>query len=230
MPTTTYPQFCALARATEIVGERWTLLIVRDLLRGPRRFSDLVETLHGITPAVLTARLNQMLDAELIEKQSGLSGRSTSYNLTTIGMGLRPAIDALILWGGHFLFPMREGDMFNPAWAVLALEPVARRTAVPNLHVRLILTHDGKESTLIIKSGGDGTKLLVEGEVGAEETGRFDCEFITSFDVVLQFLGGFLPLKQALASGVVQIKGPQKIAALLPSLFNFDHLRRQDSQ
>src|SRR5260370_7501306 len=60
---THYPQFCALARAAEIVGERWTLLIVRELLLGPKRFSDLVERLSGVSPTVLTGRLNPLIES-----------------------------------------------------------------------------------------------------------------------------------------------------------------------
>src|SRR5262249_33304957 len=60
---THYPQFCALARAAEIVGERWTLLIVRELLLGPKRFSDLVERLSGVSPTVLTGRLSALIES-----------------------------------------------------------------------------------------------------------------------------------------------------------------------
>jgi len=63
LPQTHYPQFCALARAAEIVGERWTLLIVRELLLGPKRFGDLVERLSGVSPTVLTGRLNALIES-----------------------------------------------------------------------------------------------------------------------------------------------------------------------
>lgn len=220
MPTTHYPQFCALARATEIIGERWTLLIVRDLLNGPKRFSDLNKTLHGITPAVLTSRINQMQEAGLIEKQSGPRGRSTAYSLTPIGLALRPAIDALILWGGHFLFPVREDDRFSADWVTLALTPVARTRAVPALKARLSLVHGEECASIFISGGATGTMISDDSARALKP----DVEIVTSFDVALQFLGGFLPLKQGLKEGSLDVKGRQKDAALLPALFDFTHL------
>ena len=68
MPQTHYPQFCALARAAEIVGERWTLLIVRELLLGPKRFGDLVERLGGVSPTVLTGRLNGLVESGVVQR------------------------------------------------------------------------------------------------------------------------------------------------------------------
>ena len=68
MTKTHYPQFCALARAAEIVGERWTLLIVRELLLGPKRFGDLVERLSGVSPTVLTGRLNALIESGIVRR------------------------------------------------------------------------------------------------------------------------------------------------------------------
>src|SRR6267142_459452 len=68
MPDTRYPQFCALARAAEVIGERWTLLIVRELLLGPKRFTDLRDRLDGISPSVLTERLARAEELELVRR------------------------------------------------------------------------------------------------------------------------------------------------------------------
>jgi len=68
MPDTRYPQFCALARAAEVIGERWTLLIVRELLLGPKRFTDLRDRLDGISPSVLTERLARPKELELVRR------------------------------------------------------------------------------------------------------------------------------------------------------------------
>jgi len=241
MARTHYPQFCALARATEIIGERWTLLIVRDLLHGPKRFSDLLDTLSGITPAMLTTRLANLIDSGVIEKRElRAPARISVYDLTAIGRALRPAIDALILWGGHFLFPMRDDDRFEPDWVVLALEPVAQRARVPALTARLVLRHGGGETPFQIVGGPTGTQILAIDacDADARDTGAcdtrardaaaYDVTVRTSFDVALQFLSGSLPLKKALADGKLTIDGPQKKAALLPSLFNFRHLASRD--
>src|SRR5256885_10326103 len=123
-----YPQFCALARAAELIGERWTLLIIRELLLGPKRFGDLADRLDDVSPTVLTARLNALVENGVVRRSTLPPPFSAQvYELTPIGHDLKPAIHALILWGGHFLFPMRPDDEFEPDWVLLALEAIARR-------------------------------------------------------------------------------------------------------
>ena len=84
-----YGQYCGLAKALDLVGERWTLLIIRDLSFGPRRFSDLVEGLPGISTAVLTERLNRLEDARLITRRTlPPPAASKVYELTEAGREL----------------------------------------------------------------------------------------------------------------------------------------------
>ena len=87
------------ARALEVIGERWSLLIVRDLLLGPRRFTDLVRTLNPITPTRLTDRLRRLEAAEVVEREPAKSGNEVWYRLTDAGRDLAPAIDELTFWG-----------------------------------------------------------------------------------------------------------------------------------
>jgi DNA-binding HxlR family transcriptional regulator len=95
-----YHQFCGAARALDVVGERWTLLIVRDLLLGPRRYTDLLEALPGITTNLLAKRLKEMTEADLIRRET-LPGavRTDVYSLTERGLGLEPVVVALGRWG-----------------------------------------------------------------------------------------------------------------------------------
>ena len=94
-----YRHFCMTARALEVVGERWSLLIVRDLLLGPRRFTDLARTLNPITPTRLTDRLRRLEAAEVIEREPAKTGNEVWYRLTEAGLDLGPAIDELTFWG-----------------------------------------------------------------------------------------------------------------------------------
>src|SRR5438309_8057856 len=92
----TYKQFCGLARALDVVGERWTMLIVRNLLLGPRRYSDLMRGLPGITKNLLAKRLKEMEQSRLIERISGPgSDAGHAYRLTALGAELEPAVHAL---------------------------------------------------------------------------------------------------------------------------------------
>jgi DNA-binding HxlR family transcriptional regulator len=94
-----YRHFCMTARALEVIGDRWSLLVVRDLLPGPRRFTDLARSLDPITPTRLTDRLRRLEAAEVIERQPAETGKEVWYRLTDAGRALGPAIDELTFWG-----------------------------------------------------------------------------------------------------------------------------------
>jgi DNA-binding HxlR family transcriptional regulator len=98
-PDRVYRHFCMTARALEVIGERWTLLIVRDLLLGPRRFSDLERGLSDITPTRLTERLRLLESAGIVARDTSRGGREVWYALTEAGRRLEPVIDAVTLWG-----------------------------------------------------------------------------------------------------------------------------------
>src|SRR5258708_39517687 len=114
---TRYNHFCAVARAAEIVGERWTLLSIREWLISPMRFGDLRERLDDISPALLTDRLNALMEAG-VGQRAALPGpfNAQGYVLTETGRAIPPAIRELIRWGGRFLFRLREGATFAPDW------------------------------------------------------------------------------------------------------------------
>lgn len=97
--TRTYQHFCPVARSLEVIGEKWSLLIVRDLLRGPARFTDLSRTLGNITPKWLTQRLRDMEAAGLVERDSVEGKREVYYRLTARGRELAPVVGALNAWG-----------------------------------------------------------------------------------------------------------------------------------
>jgi DNA-binding HxlR family transcriptional regulator len=109
-----YRHFCMTARALEVVGDRWSLLIVRDLLLGPRRFTDLVRTLNPITPTRLTDRLRRLEAADVIEREPSETGNEVWYRLTDAGLDLEPAIDELTFWGiEHAKEPPRPDEPVN---------------------------------------------------------------------------------------------------------------------
>jgi DNA-binding HxlR family transcriptional regulator len=95
----TYDHFCLLARAVERVGERWSLLVIRDLLTGPKRFTDLMSRLAGITPKTLTQRLRELADAGVLTADREPGRREVWYQLTDAGRELEPVVDALNWWG-----------------------------------------------------------------------------------------------------------------------------------
>lgn len=108
-----------MARALDVVSERWTLLIVRNLMLGPRRYSDLMTELPGITTNLLAARLRAMESGGLIAKRGGHPAR---YELTALGAALEPVVVELGRWGANFMDTPRRGDVTNVGWGLLALK------------------------------------------------------------------------------------------------------------
>jgi DNA-binding HxlR family transcriptional regulator len=95
----TYDHFCLTARALERVGDRWSLLVIRDLLTGDKRFTDLMDRLGGITPKTLSQRLRELEDAGIVAADREPGRREVWYRLTPVGADLRPVLDALGWWG-----------------------------------------------------------------------------------------------------------------------------------
>ena len=106
-----YKQFCGLARALDVVGERWTLLIVRELLGGPRGYNQLLEGLPGIATNLLADRLRSLVDEGVLTRL--IDGR---YELTEWGYGLREAVYALGRWAGPLMEAPRGDDHFHLSW------------------------------------------------------------------------------------------------------------------
>ena len=119
----TYRQHCGVARALDLVGERWTLLLVRDLLLGPRRYGDLLESLDGITTNLLAKRLREMVRSGVVEKQPVRAPATGEvYALTADGRALEPVVMELGRWGGKLLLQPRRGDQRNIGWALLSMK------------------------------------------------------------------------------------------------------------
>ena len=110
-----YGQFCGIAFALDLVGERWTMLIIRDLVLGPRRFTDLLEGLPGIATNLLAQRLRELEANGLIERVTlPPPAASAVYQLTAMGEGLEPAIMALGRWGAQ-VGKSQPGDFYVPS-------------------------------------------------------------------------------------------------------------------
>jgi len=120
-----YGQRCPLARALDLIGDRWTLLVVRELLLGPRRYTDLLDGLPGVGTNILAARLADLQAAELVTKRTLPPPTAvTVYELTQAGRALAPSVRALSGWGEQHGAPASDTQAARPAWVLLS---VARR-------------------------------------------------------------------------------------------------------
>jgi DNA-binding HxlR family transcriptional regulator len=120
-----YDVYCPLAHALGMVGERWSLLIALELMRGPKRYTDLVEGLPGIGTNILAARLRDLEAAGVVERRIlPPPAPAKVYELTEYGRGLKPVIRELALWGARSLGPPGEDLELFPGWLVNALDAV----------------------------------------------------------------------------------------------------------
>src|SRR6266508_2921297 len=99
-----YRQYCPIARASEILADRWTLLIVRELLAGGRRFTEILRGLPGISRSLLVSRLRQLEDGRVVERRVGERPNTTEYVLTEAGQDLQAVIDTIGGWGVCWAF------------------------------------------------------------------------------------------------------------------------------
>jgi DNA-binding HxlR family transcriptional regulator len=166
--TRTYHHFCPVARSLEVIGEKWSLLIVRDLLRGPQRFTDLLRYLGGITPKWLTLRLRDLEQAGIVERDHVEGRREVWYRLTQKGRDLAPVIEALTVWGvDHALREPLPGEPVHPERAMQTVTTFRNRR-----HITL-----PRPSTWTIRFAGDdayslrfdGDRWSYEGGAGAAD-------------------------------------------------------------
>lgn len=122
-----YNQYCGLAAALDLVGRRWTLLIIRELMLRPRRFGELQAALGGLGTNLLADRLQELQQAGLITHEPVNGGRRQQYVLTETGEELRESVLALARWGLKHLWPQpAQGDTVRSDWAALAVEALVQ--------------------------------------------------------------------------------------------------------
>jgi DNA-binding HxlR family transcriptional regulator len=122
MPRRSYDQYCPLSRALDMIGERWALLIIRELLAGPRRYTDLHADLPGVSTDVLATRLREMEQDGLVSRRRlPPPAAATVYELTPHAQDLLPALTALADWGAAAMTAPRPTDALRAHWTALPL-------------------------------------------------------------------------------------------------------------
>src|SRR5215217_2337717 len=208
MSKRSYNQYCAVARALDIVGERWTLLIVRELLTGPKRFKDLLEGLPGIGTNLLTARLKDLEGYGVVHRTTlPPPAGSKVYELTELGRSLEPVIAALGRWGLEFLDnpPPNQADDLRPAWAMVAMRSALSPEAVRGLQETYEFRIDEEAFHLRVK----------DGEVEALQGPAVDPDLIVrgSTQAFLALAAGQVEPGETLNAGEIQIEGDQETLA-----------------
>jgi DNA-binding HxlR family transcriptional regulator len=212
MARRSYEQYCTLARALDIVGERWTLLIVRELMLGPRRFKDLLGGLPGIGRNLLAARLRH-LEAEGLVRRGELPAPSGArvYELTEDGRALGPAMAALGRWGVGRLGEPRPEQAFRPGWAMFPLSYTA--DPEPIRGVRETYEFRVGDETFHLRAD-DGAVVPAAGPAGAP-----DAVVTMSVETLLGLFSGALAPADAVMQGRVELDGPPEALGRLLALY-----------
>jgi DNA-binding HxlR family transcriptional regulator len=127
-----YEQYCPVAHALDLVGERWALLVVRELMHGPKRYTDLAEHLPGIGTNILASRLRDLETCGIVTRRRlPPPAASQVYELTEYGRSLRNVMRELALWGARSLGPPTDEDELFPGWLANAVDTVLAPIAPP---------------------------------------------------------------------------------------------------
>lgn len=185
-----YGQFCGLARALDVVGDRWNLLIVRELLPGPLRYSELKGSLPGVASNLLAERLRTMEQTGVVERRLGEAG--VLYGLTRWGAELKEPMESLGRWGAPLLATGQGDDTFRPRWLTLALPAMLHgKTAVPPVEIGF----EVKGLLIVLRINENGPSARIEPDFQPETVLTAEPE------IVVGLVAGALTVEQAIASG-----------------------------
>jgi DNA-binding HxlR family transcriptional regulator len=206
----TYGQYCSVAKALDVVGDRWTLLIIRELLlQGPCRYTDLKSGLPGIASNLLADRLRELERAGLIRREEAPPPVATAlFHLTDAGHELEPVLDALGAWGVRYMAQPNEGDEFRSHWFAFPASFFLhdRDPAGPPITIEL---RTADRPAVIEVSGGSVTTrpgpaadpdLVLEGTA----------------PLILATLAAKLPIEEAAARGLKISGDPTVLERILP--------------
>jgi DNA-binding HxlR family transcriptional regulator len=201
MTSRTYNQLCGLAYALDIVGERWTLLIIRELFAGPRRFKDLLEGLPGISTNLLTERLKSLEQQAIVHRRVlPPPAGSTVYELTPLGQALEKTLLEFGKWGSRFVPSSMEGvHVLRLGSYALTLKTFFRAEQAQGLHETYTLHVDNEVLQVQISAG--------EIDVWQGESRKADACFYTDMSSYLALLLGKIQSHEAIAAGLIRVEG-----------------------
>ena len=209
-----YDQYCAVARGLDVIGDRWTLLLVRDLLLGPKRYTDLLGGLPGIGTNLLADRLRELEGAGLIERTIlPPPAGSAVYQLTETGKALEPVMQALGRWGARFLGAPRKTDVLVPRAYFVAMRGTFNSEAAAGINE----TYEVRIADLVFEVRVEQGRLTTsEGRATTP-----DVVMTTDVETLNAVLFGLLTPAAALDGGRVQIKGDPNALKRFVGLFGF---------
>ncbi|MDQ3964436.1 MAG: winged helix-turn-helix transcriptional regulator [Actinomycetota bacterium] len=212
-----YQQYCALARALEVVGNRWTMLIVRELGPGPRRFTDLVHGLPGISRKLLTERLRDLEHDGIIQRRELPPPAARHvYELTDDGRDLAIAMTPLIAWGARRMGERQPGEVLRARWSAVGLVALADREAAK-----------GVRETYQYVVGDSAFHFIVDdGSIEAHDGHADDPVVVVTTDeeTWADIASGNAKVSSAIAAGTLTITGDPQAGVRLRRIFSVKHI------
>lgn len=209
-----YYQFCPISKAMEVLDERWTMLVVRELVMGSERFNDMRRGLPRMSPSLLSRRLQQLERAGIVERR--VEGKDVRYVLTEAGHDLRPVVEAVGAWGVRWIAELGDMDL-DPKLVMWELHRSVDVSSVPP--GRTVVTFRFPDAP-----GGQSHWWLV---IRGEDVDV--CDIDPGFDVAVTVTSslramtsvwrGDLRWSDALRSGSINIQGPESLRRALPGWF-----------
>ena len=217
-----YHQYCPVARATEILADRWTPLIVRELLAGSRHFNEIQRGMPGISRSLLVSRLRHLEDSGVIERRTGFRRNVTEYLLTEAGRDLKHVIEGLGAWGVKWAFGEPRPEELDPALLLWKIHQRIHRDLLPPRRTvvefdltgrrgrRLWLVLEQSEVSLCLKPPGFDSDLVVRADLS----------------LLYRLWVGQMDYNAALRSGGIAVDGPRALAHELPRWFMWSPMAR----
>ncbi|HEU4361027.1 MAG TPA: helix-turn-helix domain-containing protein [Mycobacterium sp.] len=196
-----YSQYCGLARALDVIGDRWNLLIVRELLFTPARYQELCAGLPGVATNLLADRLRDLEAAGVVERRLSDDGRAITYALTAWGAQLREPIEGLIRWSTPLMIRGPEGDTFPAGGLPVALSALfsGRVPADRSSTVGVTVTGDTHRRCVQLRATHSGI------EVSLHDDRQLDAVLSADAAIILGLAAGLLALDDV--RGLVDIQG-----------------------
>jgi DNA-binding HxlR family transcriptional regulator/putative sterol carrier protein len=218
--TRAYGQYCGVAHALDLIGGRWSLLIIRDLMTGPKRFSELEQGLHGIPTNILSSRLRELEEAGIVERKL-LPRPATSvvYELTPYGLELDEPMKLLGMWGAKSLGRPQQDDFYSGSALMMALRARFRPEAAVGQDLQVEIRLDDQLMNVSVSNG----EVSFSNEPFADPHLTLE----TSPNILAEIFAGYETFDSALAAGRIQIDGPQDEARRFFDIF-YRPVREED--
>ena len=201
-----YAQYCPIAKASEILGDRWTLLIVREMLGGASGFNELQRGLPGISRSVLTERMRALERAEVVERRIGPKGRTLEYRLTTAGRDLEPVVQAIGEWGVTWSFTDPRPDELDPDLLIVWIARHVDRGRLPadRTVIKFEFRNPAKRYWMVLEPSDVSVCLQHPGF-------DVDLEVIVDTATLYRVYLGRAELGDAMRARKLTVKGPQAL-------------------